>query len=104
MLTQHVDRLESQADRDAREIFKLRREVALTEVNMARHNLNQKLDELRRAEKTDVIDALGAVSKEKQLIQLRAERQHMERDVQDKELAMQRLHEQQLQVLSGKSR
>ena len=102
MLTQHVDRLESQADRDAQEIFKLRREVALTEVNLARHNLHAKLDELRRTEKQDVIDASGAISKEKQLIQLRAERQQLERDVQDKEVAMQRLHEQQLQVLSGK--
>jgi hypothetical protein len=44
------------------------------------------------------------VTKEKQLIQLRSERQQLERDVQNKELAIQHLHEQQLQALSGKTR
>lgn len=96
LLSQHVERLEAQAERDSSEIFRLRREVAMAEVALAKQKLNIHLDDIARVEKQDVSDQAAAVLKERELIQLRMGRQARERELQDKEIALQRLHESQL--------
>lgn len=100
LLTQHVERLEGQAERDAREIFRLRREAAMAEVSLAKQRLGSQIDEIYRVERQEVTDTASALLRERELIQLRMGRQARERELSDKELALQRLHEAQLQDIT----
>jgi hypothetical protein len=100
LLSQHVGRLEAQADRDAQEIFRLRRSLALAELSMAKQQLSAHSDEIRRLEgQQDVTDAASALLRQRELAQLRMTRQTLERELQEREQEVQRLHEQQLKDL-----
>lgn len=104
LLSQHVERLEAQAERDAREIFRLRREGALSEVSIAKQRLNAQLDDIQRVERQEVTDAASALLKERELIQLRMGRQARERELHEKEIVLQKLHESQLLDITKQSR
>jgi chromosome segregation ATPase len=100
LLSQHVERLEGQAERDAREIFRLRREAAMAEVSLAKQRLSSQVEEIYRVERQEVTDSASALLRERELIQLRMGRQARERELADKEVALQRLHEAQLQDIT----
>ena len=97
MYSQHIQRLESQGDRDRQEVFRLRRlcgtfEVALArkDVEFTNYKLRQQQSLLSDPNKESNFDV------EKEIISLRVEKEKSESTLREKEIGLQQLHEEHL--------